>query len=123
MSKLFEGYSSFLKEIREEIKKRRFYALQTVNRELMRLYWEIGKRILEKQEQKSWGKSVVEKLALDLKIAFPDMNGLSAQNLWRMRQFYLEYKNHEFLSTLSREISWSSNVLIISRVENLIRLG
>jgi predicted nuclease of restriction endonuclease-like (RecB) superfamily len=115
-----KNYDHFLKEIKEEIQKRRCQALQTVNQELIGLYWEIGHRIVEKQEKSGWGKSIVEKLARDLGLAFPDTKGFSEQNLWRMRQFYLEYKNIPKLSPLVREISWSNNLLIISSTKDAL---
>jgi predicted nuclease of restriction endonuclease-like (RecB) superfamily len=63
----------------------------SVNRELIYLYWNIGKSIVEKQEDMGWGKSVVEQLAKDLRREFPNVKGFSSRNIWRMRAFYLAY--------------------------------
>lgn len=64
----------------------------SVNRELIQLYWDIGRLIVERQEREGWGKSVVERLAADLQKAFPGMGGFSPVNVWRMRAFYVAYR-------------------------------
>src|SRR3989339_760044 len=120
MNKLtFKGYKKFFKDMKKEIQKRRYKTLQTVNRELIGLYWEIGKRIVEKQENSGWGDAIVENLARDLSIAFPDTKGFSERNLWNMKNLYLSYKTNSKLQTLSAEISWSNNILIIEQLENI----
>lgn len=115
---LLIGYNKFLKEIKEEILRRRYKALQTVNRELIGLYWEIGKKIVEKQERSGWGEGIVENLAKDLALAFPDTKGFSERNLWNMKQYYSAYRRTPKLQTLSAEISWSNNLLIIERLKD-----
>jgi len=112
------GYSRFFKAIKEEIHKRRHKAFQTVNQELISLYWEIGKRIVEKQEKSNWGEAIIENLAQDLRVAFPDTKGFSERNLWNMRQYFLSYRNLLNLQTLSAEISWSNNLLILEQAVN-----
>jgi len=90
-------YLSFVREIKERVVSARISAARAVNRELILLYWEIGKGIVDKQKEHGWGQSVVEMLAKDLKMALPDVTGFSADNLWRMRQFFIEYSAPEFL--------------------------
>lgn len=107
------AYRSFVADLKRRIEQARHKALRTVNRQLIDLYWEIGKRIVAKQEELGWGKSVVEHLADDLRAAFPDMKGLSARNLWEMRQLYLAYRDHEKLQPLVAEIGWASNLVIL----------
>jgi len=92
--------------------------MQAVNRELINLYTEIGQMIVEKQEELGWGKAVVENLSKDLQNEFPGAMGYSVQNLWYMRQFYLEYKDNEKLQPLVGEISWSKNVVIMSKCKD-----
>jgi len=87
--------------------------LKAVNRELLSLYWDLGEMIVRKQEIYRWGKSVVEQLAKELEKEFPGTRGFSAQNLWRMRSFYITYRGNEFLSPLVREIGWTHNIVII----------
>lgn len=86
------------------IGKSRREALRAVNRALVQLYWNLGKRIVEEQEKEGWGRKVVEKLSLDLKESFPDMNGLSSANLWRIRQFYLYYRGLKDVNTDQKQI-------------------
>lgn len=77
----------------------------------------MGKTITEKQEQLGRGKSVVEQLAKDLQKAFDGRSGFSAQNLWYMRQFYLAYRDHEFLQQLVGEIPWGQNITIMAKIK------
>lgn len=111
-------YQSFVKEIKEKIYQSQLKAMQAVNRELLALYRNIGKSIVDKQEQLGWGKSVVENLSKDLQFEFPGTKGYSVQNLWYMRQFYLEYKANEKLQPLVGEISWSKNVVLMGKCKN-----
>jgi len=111
-------YGNLLGDIRERIRSAQYAALRTVNRELIELYWDIGRMIVEKQTGGSWGKSVVEQLAKDLRTEFPGIRGFSSQNLWKMKQFYESYAGNEKLSTLSREIGWSHNVAIFIKCKD-----
>ena len=92
--------------------------MRAVNKELIGLYWDIGRMIETRQRGETWGKSVVSSLARDLQQEFPGIQGFSAQNLWRMRQFYLAYCGHEKLSPLVREISWTKNVIILMQCKD-----
>jgi len=74
-------YKTFFKEIKERIYKAQYDALKAVNKELINLYWDIGKSIVAKQSERGWGKSVVETLANDLQKEFPGIQGFSARNL------------------------------------------
>jgi len=103
----------FLTDIKTRIKSAQYEALRAVNRELVTLYWDLGRLIVERQTQDGWGKAVVERLAHDLQIEFPDVRGFSDQNLWRMRRFYEAYAEDAKLSPLVIEISWSHNLVIL----------
>ena len=83
-------YAGLLAEVKERVRAARYAALKAVNKELVSLYWDIGRMIAERQKVEGWGKSVVKQLAADLQAEFPGMRGYSAQNLWYMRQFFLE---------------------------------
>lgn len=112
------GYQVFVKEIKELIHKKQFDALKLINTETINLYWEIGKEIYRQQEEKSWGKSIVQMLAKELQKEFPGAKGYSAANLWRMRNFYLTYRNSEKLAPLVRGISWSNNIVIMEKCKD-----
>ena len=89
--------------------------MRAVNRELVGLYWEIGKEIQKKQEQLGWGKAVVETLAMDLQTAFPGRSGFSARNLWNMKNLYATYSTAPKLQQLVAELAWGANLLIMRR--------
>ena len=82
-----DDYIRWLGEVKHRIQSARLSAARSVNREVIRLYWDIGRSIIEKQQTFGWGKSVVETLSRDLQSEFPGIRGFSADNLWRMRQF------------------------------------
>ena len=97
-------YAAWLGGLKSRIQSARISAARAVNRELILLYWDIGRGIVEKQEDLGWGKSVVEQLSLDLRSEFPGMKGFSANNLWLMRQFYSEYSSPAFLEQFVQEM-------------------
>ncbi len=113
--RLPDDYAVLLAEVKERVCSAQYEALKAVNKELVALYWDIGKLIAERQNREGWGKSVVERLANDLQNEFPGVKGFSNQNLWYMRQFYLEYHDNEKLQPLVGEISWSKNLIIMAR--------
>ena len=108
-------YAKLLTEIKSRVREAQHRALQHVNREQMQLYWDLGRLIAERQQQQGWGKAIVENLARDLQKEFAGMSGFSVQNLWYMRQFYLEYSASAVLQPLVGEISWSKHLLIMAR--------
>lgn len=92
--------------------------MRSANKELIALYWGIGGMIARQQKTEGWGKSVVGRLAQDLQQEFPGVKGFSVQNLWYMRQFYLEYHGSAKLQPLVGEIAWSNNLIIMSRCKD-----
>ena len=111
-------YLIFLNEIKSRIVAARIHAIRSVNKELIELYWDIGKNIVKRQEQYSWGKRVVEQLSCDLTREYSNFEGFSKDNLWRMRMFYLEYKDDLKLTQLVPELPWGHNILILQKVKN-----
>ncbi len=111
-------YPRLLTEIKERIRSAQYEALKAVNKELVGLYWDIGRIIVERQETEGWGKSVVKRLAADLRQEFPGVSGFSVQNLWYMRQFYSEYHDNERLQPLVGEIAWAHNLVIMSKCKD-----
>jgi len=101
------------------IQERRARVERIVNRELIDLYWEIGKHIDTRVEQDGWGKGTVTQMAEFLASREPGLRGFSASNLWRMRQFFLTWREApEVLATLLRELSWSSHLDLMSRCKS-----
>lgn len=113
-----KGYVVFLREIKQRIRAAQYEALKAVNHEMIRLYWDIGRMIVEKQEKEGWGKAVVETLAGDLQKEFPGVQGYSARNIWYMRTFYTVYRKNEKLQPLVAEISWSKHLVVIDRCKD-----
>lgn len=111
-------YADMLRSIKTAVSASQLRAQRTVNRELIGLYWIIGKEIAQRQEQEGWGKSVVEQLSRDLCQEFPGQQGFSMQNLWYMRQFFLEYQAEPNLQQLVGEIPWGQNLLIMAKVKD-----
>lgn len=101
------------------IKQAQGKAIKAVNKELIDLYWNIGKYISAKIESSTWGESVVKELAEFLNRTDPTLKGFSDKNLWRMKQFYETYRESAKLSPLVREISWSNNLIIITRTKSV----
>ena len=106
-------------EIIHLIKQSRANAIKAINAELIELYWNIGEYIDKKIEKSEWGDSVVTELAKYIQQNEPEIKGFSDKNIWRMKQFYLAYKDFPKLSTLLREISWSHNLAIFSRCKTV----
>lgn len=111
-------YVSLLSEIKEKIQASQEKALKVVNFELVNLYREIGKTILSEQEKQSWGMQVVEQLSLDLRNAFPGMKGFSPRSLWKMRDFFLSYKEQPSVQPLTSQISWSHNLILLEKCKD-----
>ena len=97
-------YAAFLTEVKGRIQSARLQAGRAVNRELVALYWDIGRGIVEKQRTLSWGDAVVERLAADLRAEFPDMTGFSARSIWEMKRLYIAFTGPDFLQQLVAEL-------------------
>jgi len=102
-------------EIKNLISTAKENSYKAVNAELINLYWNIGKYISQKIESSEWGKGIVSNLSNYLKRTEPNVKGFSSQNLWRMKQFFEVYNKNKKLSPMVREISWTNNLIIISK--------
>ncbi|MBY0353423.1 PDDEXK nuclease domain-containing protein [Candidatus Babeliales bacterium] len=116
-------YASFLEQLKNRVSQAQLKASLAVNSELIQLYWDMGKSIVEKQEQDGWRAQTIEKLAKDLQNAFPGMQGFSQTNIFRMRAFYLAYGKVPQAVGLVNElpvakIPWGHNILIIEKCKD-----
>jgi len=111
-------YFKFLNDLKNKIKQARYQAYRTVNKELISLYWDLGKSIVEKQEKLGWGQKIIQQLAEDLQKEFPQNSGFSYANLDRMRKFHLSYKDNPKLAQLVREIPWGQNITILEKLKD-----
>jgi len=98
------AYRQFIEELKGRVLSARVSAARAVNRDLILLYWDIGRAIVEKQQVLGWGDAVVEMIAADLQKAFSGSFGFSPQNVWRMLQFFRTYTDNLFLSQAVREL-------------------
>jgi predicted nuclease of restriction endonuclease-like (RecB) superfamily len=96
-------YSAFLESLKNRIQQAQTKAMLSVNRELIQLYWDIGRLIVDRQEHAGWGQSVLERLADDLQKALPGVNGFSRSNVFRMRAFFLAYRPAEQVAQAVRQ--------------------
>lgn len=117
-SMISDEYKKLLKEIKEKVRTSQLKAAVAVNTELIKLYWEIGNAVYQKQQSEGWGAKVSEKLGNDLKSAFPDMKGFSPRNLRFMVQFTKEYPDPKIGKQLVSQIPWGHNILIMQRLNN-----
>ena len=117
--KIARDYKHFFSEIKSRIRQAQLASLRVVNKELIDLYWDIGRSIHEKQKA-GWGKTIVPTLAAELQKEFVGTRGYSAANLWYMAQFYNEYVGNTILESLIREIGWTQNVVIFKKCKNVL---
>ena len=106
-------YLSVIDNLKSEIQKSQYSAALAVNSELTMLYYRIGKVI---NEYKSWGNKFIDNLSRDLKIAFPNSTGYSVRNLKYMAKFAEEYPDAEFVQTVSAQIPWGHNTVLLDKI-------
>jgi predicted nuclease of restriction endonuclease-like (RecB) superfamily len=111
-------YKELFNSIVGTINSSRFNAFKAVNKHLISLNFEVGKLIVDSQNKNDWGKSIVDTLSKDINKIIDGKKGYSPQNLWNMRQFYLEYKNETTLLKLALDIPWGHNMLIIQKIKD-----
>jgi predicted nuclease of restriction endonuclease-like (RecB) superfamily len=101
---MLNDYATLLAEVKEYIRAAQYEALRAVNKELIALYWDIGRMIVERQQNEKWGRAIVEKLVVDLRQEFPGLSGFSARHLWYIRSYFATYSQSERLQPLVAEI-------------------
>lgn len=112
------GYADWLAELKTRIHSAQQRAALAVNRELVLLYWQIGRDILERQSREGWGAKVIERLAHDLRTAFPDMKGFSRANLMYMRAFAEAWPDAEIVQQAVGQLPWGHNLVLLSKLKS-----
>lgn len=112
------GYAEFLEKLKVRIRSAQVKAALSVNRELILLYWDLGRRILQVQSQKGWGARVIDHLAADLHRAFPHMKGFSPRNLKYMRALAEAYPDKVFVQQVVAQTPWGHNVRILDYLKD-----
>ena len=118
------GYYEMLKNLKKRIQTAQLKAALSVNQELIKLYWEIGKDIVDRQKSYGWGSKIIERISQDLQNEFPEVEGFSKRNIFRMRSFYLAYQIvPQAVAQLEKlpifRIPWGHNALLLERVKDV----
>ncbi|MBQ6686210.1 MAG: DUF1016 family protein [Firmicutes bacterium] len=117
-SEMDKGYLDFIEAIKNEIRNQRISVVLNANSSMICLYWNIGKAILEKQKIEGWGTKVIDRIASDLKEAFPDMTGFSTRNIKYMRKFAECWSDFEFVQRVVAQIPWRSNISLLDKLSD-----
>lgn len=113
-----KGYAELLAQLKERIRSAQLRASLAANREMILLYWQIGRDILARQEQEGWGAKVIDRLGADLRRSFPEMTGLSPRNLKYMRAFGEAWPEEEIVQQLVAQIPWGHNVRLLDYLKS-----
>jgi len=113
-----DDYRRWLAELKQRVERTRLRAVTSVNRELVTLYWQIGREILDRQQRQGWGAGVVDRLARDLRAAFPDMRGFSPRNLKYMRSLAQAWPDAEFVQQPAAQLPWFHLCTLLDKVKD-----
>jgi predicted nuclease of restriction endonuclease-like (RecB) superfamily len=111
-----EGYADWLADLKGRIHSAQQRATLAVNRELVLLYWHIGCDILARQAQQGWGSKVIERLAHDLRTAFPEMKGFSPRNLKYMRAFAQAWTDEVIVQEVLAQLPWYHQLALLDKL-------
>jgi len=117
LTPLPQGYADWLAELKNRIHNAQQRATLAVNRELVLLYWQIGRDILTRQATEGWGAKVIERLAHDLRTAFPEMKGFSRANLMYMRAFAEAWPDAEIVQQAVGQLPWGHNLVLLTKLK------
>ena len=111
-------YAALLAEVKERVRSAQYAALKAVNKELVTLYWDIGRLITSRQADAAHGAAIAEQLAADLRQEYPGVSGYSSRNVFYMREFYLVYRDSPKVQPLVAQIGWTQNLIILQCCKN-----
>jgi predicted nuclease of restriction endonuclease-like (RecB) superfamily len=111
------GYAEWLAEVKQRVHEAQQRATLSVNRELVLLYWQLGRDILARQSEQGWGSKVIDRIATDLKSAFPEMKGFSPRNLKYMRAFAEAWPDAKFVQGVLAQLPWYHHLALLDRLE------
>ena len=116
-SEMNDSYMQFIEEIKTQIQTRRLSVVLNANSSMICLYWTIGKAILDKQQAEGWGAKVIDRMAKDLKEAFPEMTGFSPRNIKYMRKFAECWLDYELVQQVVAQIPWRTNRALLEKLD------
>lgn len=117
-AKMPGDYAEVLGTLKERIRRERLKTVLAANAAMVILYWDIGREILVRQNQAGWGAKIIDRLAVDLRAAFPDMRGFSPRNLKYMRAFAAAWPEREFVQEALAQIPWYQNIALIEKLDS-----
>jgi predicted nuclease of restriction endonuclease-like (RecB) superfamily len=112
------NYAAWLESLKTQIRTARIKASLAVNKELVLLYWRLGREIIDRQVTEGWGAKVIDQLANDLKAEFPDMTGLSPRNMKYMRAFAEAWADEAIVQQAVAQLPWGHNVRLLDMVKD-----
>jgi predicted nuclease of restriction endonuclease-like (RecB) superfamily len=118
--RLPDDYAALLAEVKERVRSAQYAALKAINKELVALYWDIGRLIVSRQTDADHGAAIAEQLAADLRREFPGVSGYSRRNIFYMREFYIAYHDLPKVQPLVAQIGWSHNLIILQRCKDAL---
>ncbi len=121
LSEMSDTYLKFIEEVKEEIQRQRISVVLNANSSMICLYWNIGRAILKKQEEEGWGAKVIDRMAKDLKDAFPEMAGFSPRNIKYMRKFAESWPDFEIVQRVVAQIPWRTNRMLLDKLDSMER--
>ena len=116
-SDLPRGYATTLRAIKQRIQRDRLRVILAANAAMVLLYWDLGRMILDRQQHAGWGAKVIDRLAADLREAFPDMQGFSPRNLQYMRAFAAAWPKRAIVQAALAQITWYHNVTLLEKLD------
>lgn len=118
LSEMSDTYLKFIEEVKSEIQKQRISVVLNANSSMICLYWNIGRSILKKQEEEGWGAKIIDRMARDLKDAFPEMSGFSPRNIKYMRKFAESWPDFEIVQRVVAQIPWRTNISLMDKLKD-----
>lgn len=118
LSEMSDAYLKFIEEVKSEIRKQRISVVLNANSSMICLYWNIGRAILKKQEEEGWGAKIIDRMAKDLKDAFPEMSGFSPRNIKYMRKFAESWPDFEIVQRVVAQIPWRTNISLMDKLKD-----
>jgi predicted nuclease of restriction endonuclease-like (RecB) superfamily len=118
LSSIPDGYAEWFKDLKVRIRCAQQRAVIVANSEMIILYWQLGRDILDRQSKQGWGAKVVDRLAADLHREFPEMKGFSRANLLYMRSFAESWPDPEIVQQLVGQIPWGHNIILLTKVKD-----
>lgn len=118
LSEMSNSYAQFIEKLKDKIQQQRISIVLNANTSMICLYWNIGQAILQKQADEGWGAKVIDRIAADIKAAFPEMSGFSPRNIKYMRKFAQCWPDFEFVQQVVAQIPWRTNRILLDKLND-----